>query len=100
MPHHLLVVRRDVPPERREEYLAGWITARAAVGAAGAHAWLFRAPGDPRSLLEFVEWDDDDADPTSHAAVAAALAALASAFGGGEERWDEVRPDRSQEEAT
>jgi hypothetical protein len=58
--------------------------------AAGAHAWLFAADREPRSVLEFIEWSDAAGDPRATPSVADALAMLAREFPGEEELWNEV----------
>lgn len=90
MPHRLLLVRREVPASRGDEYLEAWQALAAAAHAAGAHAWLFATGFASPARLEFVEWEAAAGDAARQPTVAAALALLRERFGGVEELWNEV----------
>ncbi|HEX6135710.1 MAG TPA: hypothetical protein VFZ24_17180 [Longimicrobiales bacterium] len=88
---HLVSVRRHVPLDIVDTYLAGWSELRRAVENAGGRAWLYRGAANEDRFIEFVEWSDDIAAPLSHDAVAAAAAELdAFAAPASTDEWDEA----------
>lgn len=87
----LATTRRHVPLDVAEEYTLAWLAVARAVAAANGRAWLFRGAAHEDHFLEFIEWDDNVADPLRGDDVLAALAQLDSfAVATAEEEWEEA----------
>lgn len=92
MARELLSIRRRIPLDRLDEYLAGWERLRAAATSAGGRAWLFRGAGREDHYLEFLESGDLDA-LLERDEIGAAREALNVVFGeGAVEVWVEAQP--------
>lgn len=89
MARRLVSIVRRVPAGRTADYEASWAAVRAAVEAAGSHAWGFAASGDASRRIEFLEYADGS-DPRAMPAVAEALAALDRELGGDTDEWEEA----------
>lgn len=89
MGRRLVSIRRRVEVSESEAYGRKWGEARAAVEAAGSHAWAFASSMDPADRMEFLEFAEG-ADPRSDPVVAAALEALESDHRGATDEWEEA----------
>jgi hypothetical protein len=89
----LLITRRRIPLDSKEEYVKLWHAVRAAVLHAGGRAWIFRSARTDDHFTEFVEWQAAASGVMiDRAQVATAIESLNAAFPSEEsDTWMEVR---------
>ncbi|MEX2584633.1 MAG: hypothetical protein WD766_15295 [Gemmatimonadota bacterium] len=75
--------------EDERSYDDAWRIFRDAVVSAGAKAWRFRAAGEPRLFIEFLEFDES-ADPRRRADVGQAIERLDSLGKSTTDEWTDA----------
>jgi hypothetical protein len=87
----LLCTRRRVALDIVDDYLLAWLALRNAAAQAGARAWLFRGAANEDHFMEFMEWNDGEAEPLEEEGVMAAVTQL-GAFGVAlsSDEWEEA----------
>jgi SH3-like domain-containing protein len=87
---HLLITRRRIPLEIRDDYAALWRDVQRVVAQEGGRAWIFRSATDEDRYTEFVEWESDGHNDTPVGQTA--INALETEFPSDEsDTWMEAR---------
>lgn len=90
---YLLITRRTIPVDRTAEYATLWRAVQHHAELAGARAWVFTSENAVNQFIELIEWQSDEAHPsTNRREIVEARSALNAIFLPGEsDTWIEAK---------